>query len=100
MGWDEYDRACLAFQYKEQSALVGPRMVATQIYNLLAEKGKSIKETDYYYLPLIDKKIESDKVESDEVELDEMETESSESMTEFLDRMEKMNYHQKATDDK
>lgn len=62
--WADYDDLLFNVRYREQQALVGPRMVATQLYNLaqgFSTNPRAMKETAYRPLPLIDPAPESAK---------------------------------------
>lgn len=59
--WYEYEVKVRKYEYKIQKALVGPRMIATQIRNAISDKDNQIKERDYLYLPLLDDESKSSK---------------------------------------
>jgi hypothetical protein len=51
--WADYDDLLFNVRYREQQALVGPRMVATQLYNLAQGFAKNPKaKTEMAYRPL------------------------------------------------
>lgn len=62
--WADYDDLLFNVRYREQQALVGPRMVATQLYNIaqgFAKSPKTKTEQAYRKLPLIDPEPEEAK---------------------------------------
>jgi hypothetical protein len=55
--WNDYDSLLFNHRYREQQALAGPRLVATQLYNIgqgFAKHPKTKTEEQYLSLPLID----------------------------------------------
>jgi hypothetical protein len=50
--WDELDHLQHGADVARQKELVGFRIVAVQVANMLAEK--QIRPTDYFYLPAVD----------------------------------------------
>jgi hypothetical protein len=56
--WVELDSVMHGYAKRQQEALVGSRMVATQLYNAVeafAKKPKFITEQKYRWLPLVDR---------------------------------------------
>jgi hypothetical protein len=58
--WADYDDLLFNVRYREQQALVGPRMVATQLYNIaqgFAKSPKAKTESAYRPLHLVDPEV-------------------------------------------